>query len=525
MRIAVFWIKLIAFLCVLALAVNALGALLDGGDDILQNAIALDHLPKNSVDVLFSGTSHMHYNVIPQYLYDTYGITSTMATGNAVDLSSSYWQLNEALLRQSPKVIVLDVYMAAAPYCYGYVPNVLATKSREKMTAGNNPYNTATGVARWLPVGSPYKLPAIAEALSLSGADGDAYFRITRMHTRYGELSRQNFDFLWGRGRTVKNFGYLYGNYTLNAEDIVTQPYSPEAATVVDAPDTMWIFTDEQLAQVTLMEEVEEQLRRIIRLTESRGIELVLCAAPYLVNDAERKLFAQVGELAASEGVPFVGLDDAGIGVEYLRDMGHLNDAGARLYTDFWGQYFTERYDLSDRRQSTDARYAPWREGEGRWAAQDAAATLIQLDVGLTEYLEALCALNEDYLIAFHIQGDVFDGFTDTDYWLMIDELGIPEEVLESWYYTGSGSQNVVLCGGKLLQSSYEPNGYNNELRWSLPGPNVVLTISEQNQRWSIDDNNLGRMDMGMNIAVYSLVDDMLMDSRTFDLTQMYFDE
>ena len=180
------------FLCLLAIAVNATGTLLSGGDDVTQSASSLKHPPAESVDVLWLGTSHMNYNIIPQYLYDLCGVTSAMATETRWILTL-HTDAASGAATQSPQVIVLDVYPAAAPYCYFYVQNVLALEYRAAMSEGSNPYNTATGVARWLPVGSPFKPGAIAEAYTHSGAGGEAYFELTRMHSRYGELTRNNF--------------------------------------------------------------------------------------------------------------------------------------------------------------------------------------------------------------------------------------------------------------------------------------------------------------------------------------------
>lgn len=149
-KLAAFWRNSSCFCACWQLRSTQPGTLLSGGDDVTQSASSLKHLPAESVDVLWLGTSHMNYNIIPQYLYDLCGVTSAMATGNSVDLDASYWMLRQALLTQSPRVIVLDVYPAAAPYCYFYVQNVLALEYRDGMSEGSNPYNTATGVARWL---------------------------------------------------------------------------------------------------------------------------------------------------------------------------------------------------------------------------------------------------------------------------------------------------------------------------------------------------------------------------------------
>ena len=279
-KLAAFWLKFLVFLCLLAIAVNATGTLLSGGDDVTQSASSLKHLPAESVDVLWLGTSHMNYNIIPQYLYDLCGVTSAMATGNSVDLDASYWMLRQALLTQSPQVIVLDVYPAAAPYCYFYVQNVLALEYRDGMSEGSNPYNTATGVARWLPVGSPFKPGAIAEAYTRSGAGGEAYFELTRMHSRYGELARDNFEYLRGDTRSIRNFGYLYGDQSMEGQEYAVQAYTQEAALQANEVGTYWEFTDEQLQAAELLDASVTAIRRSVEYASDKGIEIVLCAAP-----------------------------------------------------------------------------------------------------------------------------------------------------------------------------------------------------------------------------------------------------
>ena len=521
-KLAVFWLKLIVFLCLLAVVVNMAGALLSAGDDVTQSASALAHLPAQSVDVLWLGTSHMNYNVIPQYLYDMCGITSVMATGNSVDLEASYWMLRQTLFTQHPQVVVLDVYPAAAPYCYFYVQNVLALAYREGMAEGSNPYNTATGVARWLPVGSPYKPQAIAEAYVQSGAGGEAYFELTRMHSRYGELSRKSVEYLLGDTRFVRNFGYLYGSQSMEGQEYAIEAYSEEAAIRPNEVGTYWEFTDEQLEAAQLLETSKDAIRRIADYTRANGIELVLCAAPYMTNRAEEKLFDQVGELAGELGVPFVGLEESGInGLQYMRDLGHLNDAGARLYTEFWSAYLTTHYDLPDRRTSADSRYAPWREGAGRYDVQRAAMLLINMDTDLTDFLEAVSVLDEDYLVLVSARGDVYEGFTEEDWLLMTEALGMRGEAVEEWYYAGMGTLDVVCRGGQMLASAYAPEGRTETLTWNLLGHDVTF----ESARWHVDGQSAGSTDMGMNIAVYSLPDHMLMECRTFDMTQIDWDE
>lgn len=49
--------------------------------------------------------------------------------------------------------------------------------------------------------------------------------------------------------------------------------------------------------------------------------------------------------------------------------------------------------------------------------------------------------------------------------------------------------------------------------------------VTFEDSRWSVDGNSAGSTNTGMNIAVYSLPDHMLMDCRTFDMTQIAWDE
>lgn len=75
--------------------------------------------------------------------------------------------------------------------------------------------------------------------------------------------------------------------------------------------------------------------------------------------------------------------------------------------------------------------------------------SLIGMETGLTGYLEALAALDGDYLVLISAQGDVYEGFTESDWLLMTEMLGMNGEAVEEWYYTGTGTLDGVCCGGK----------------------------------------------------------------------------
>jgi len=250
----------------------------------------------------------------------------------------------------------------------------------------------------------------------------------------------------------------------------------------------------------------------------------VLCAAPYMVNEAEKKLFAQIEDLAEEWDVPFVSMEDSGIdSLEYIRDLGHLNDDGARVYTDFWGEYLGENYDLPDRRESDSSRYAPWREGEGSHDREAIANHLNEYNAGPTTYLEQLMELDEDYLVLITMQGMVYEGFSEDDYWMLTEELGAMDEAVEEWYYTGTGTLDLVLCGGKLLSVNYEPDDRTYSYTRNVLGYDVIYTYSEGAIGTAVDERSTGYQGEGMNVSVYSRLDHRMMDTQIFDLTQYYF--
>lgn len=57
--------------------------------------------PKNTLDVIFIGSSHVMCSVYPMELYDRYGIASYVFASSAQLLPQSYYQLKEALRYQT----------------------------------------------------------------------------------------------------------------------------------------------------------------------------------------------------------------------------------------------------------------------------------------------------------------------------------------------------------------------------------------------------------------------------------------
>ena len=104
-------LKIVAFLLILLMVLTRWNSIFKfkWGDGIYQ-VEKFYELPKDSVDLLFVGSSHAIVNFNVGKLYDDYGITSFVFGGAMQPMWNSYYALKEALKTQKPKLIVLEGY-------------------------------------------------------------------------------------------------------------------------------------------------------------------------------------------------------------------------------------------------------------------------------------------------------------------------------------------------------------------------------------------------------------------------------
>lgn len=111
------WIRGGIFLCLVLLLLNNLNRVL-----CVKSPHGVDQTrylyvqPKNKIDVLFLGSSHVHCNVNTQLLWDEYGMAAYLMTGAEQPLWNSYYNLKEALKNQKPKLVVLDMFCPSRFY-------------------------------------------------------------------------------------------------------------------------------------------------------------------------------------------------------------------------------------------------------------------------------------------------------------------------------------------------------------------------------------------------------------------------
>lgn len=320
-RIAANFIKALIIIAAAALiVVGAQRILLLKSENGINQIQAFYRQKEGSVDVMFLGNSHCFCDISTGVLFDEHGIASYIVGGAEARPWVSYYQLKEALKTQRPKVIFYEASGVEPGTPFLYLPDEWAV---------NNNYGLKWGENR-------------IKELRIDSEGDDFYRRLNPfniMHGRYRELEENDFT---------------------NVRDSIDyKGFDPrETVSPGERPDV------ESFTEVTpICDKAEEYFRKVIALTKSEGIPLVMFISPYRVQEPEQGLYNYIAELAKSEDVPFLDFnkmyDEVGLDFEKdWADYTHLNYDGNYKFTDWLGSYITGNYDIPDRRD--DASYVSW---------------------------------------------------------------------------------------------------------------------------------------------------------------------
>lgn len=278
---------------------------------------------RDSIDVLFVGSSHSFSSFSPMGLWKDTGIASyNLATG-CQSVPCSYYLIKEGIRTQHPKVIVLETY--GFRYDSDYV-----SEARLHEVVDN------------IPVGLT-KLELTKELLSkhFDFHEGlEFIFPIIRYHTRWYSLESKDI-----KPRKV----YLRGFYLQNK---IQEQEEPELITGMG-----------EIYQNNL-----EYLDKIIDLCEKNGIELVLCQAPMGDGEKYKSVCQKVNTLkqyVEDRAIRFIDFEllREEMELDYAMDFKnetHLNIIGAEKTTKYIGNYLRESFQLPDHRGESS--YLSWDE-------------------------------------------------------------------------------------------------------------------------------------------------------------------
>lgn len=281
------------------------------------------NLERNSVDVLFFGSSFAVSSFNPQVIYDNYGITSYNLGCEQQSLVITYYWLREALKYQSPKIVVLDTYIL-----YKYMGNYVYNN----MNCSEGAVRKAMDSMRL----SPLKWEAGKAIEEIDPTQSGLSFMLLniRYHTRWTGLGEDDYteESMIEHGG-VKGFTVIGGS----DPDLEYTPFKDSDISAVDAEP--------------MVETSREYLDKIVDLCAEKNIQLVLTNIP--CGEPITRYKSTKG-YADAHGLPYYDFNEEVIYNEINYSaaedlLGHPNYLGSEKISLYMGNIFATEYGIQPR--------------------------------------------------------------------------------------------------------------------------------------------------------------------------------
>ncbi len=288
--------------------------------DYLSSVQQLYATDRNTIDVLFVGSSHVYGDINPDVIWREQGFSSFDMAISGQDAPAAYHYTMEALKTQSPQVVMVDLLAA----------------SFEEGTTGNTyrsmlPMRTGVNQVRM-----------VMEDPNTEKNRGDYILKWPVIHSRYRELGA--YDFITN---DYSDYGRGYC-YRFTVADI---PHDPAWDALMEADE--------------LSERNRKWIDDLVTLSEEREFELAFTLLPYEIHEWDRRIYNGIFAYLDELEVPY--LTDRTLfecscldyETDYL-DFDHLNASGGEKLSRWLGGYLASHYALEDHRG--DAAYHQWDE-------------------------------------------------------------------------------------------------------------------------------------------------------------------
>ena len=466
----------------------------------------LYQLEDNEVDVLFLGASHVYHGISPLKIYEDTGIRSAVLGSAEQKMPISFVFLQNALERQHPAAVVLDV-------------SALLNEG----TFSENAWERAR-----LEVNDLRTLFALGRIYAEK--DGDAgpeealqrfeYFvlPIYRYHDRWQHLNENDFNL--HSDRVLFSKGYCMNNVIKPSSitlvrmnwlaDNMTREPSGESASWGDLLPAGTAEIDETLLSSEINPLELYWLNRIIGLCREKGIRLQLIKVPTIDNPIAyssawtlRKSTA-MRELADALDIPFLDLlYDVDLGIDWTQDTldggKHLNIRGAEKVSAYLGRYLCETCGLTAVGDPTyDRDLACYRR------IRNVAG--LQMEKDFSKLTDWLLASERDLTVLFSVCEDMSHGLTAEliaelrRFGLQTDfaSLSYSDTYLAVWEHSVGGDR-VAYEAFSDRQIEYagilrDGRAYHLMSRGGLQGANVDI---------SIEDDIFAAPTLGLHYVVY----------------------
>ena len=282
-------------------------------------------MPKNTIDVLFMGDSSIYKSVSPMQIYESIGVSSYNYSVSSARLYMMYYQLQEILKYQTPKVIFVDTLT----FFY---------ETKEEETERRKSFD-------YLKFGTA-KINMINDDVFESNFDDivSYYFPLLRYHSRWNEI----------RIKDIKDL--TRSHYSINKGFVMSSG--------VKENKSGYDYMKPNDRKVSMQKYVKKYFYNIIDLCKEKNIDLVFLGIPD--NRAwNYESSVLMNELAKETDTKFLDLND---GKKYPVDWKtdsedggmHFNILGAQKITNYVTEYIKENYKLEDIRNNP--KYSRWKK-------------------------------------------------------------------------------------------------------------------------------------------------------------------
>lgn len=469
-------------------------------------------------DVLFLGTSHVLFGVMPMQIYEEQGIVSSNLGTSNQPVAVSYYLLKEILKRQTPQIVMLDASGLFSPGtndpAWRYVLDTLPLSiNKIEMAQTYAAYTEAEGE----------KYEHLISAL----------FPLYEYHTRWAELNENDFAWLLP---TRDTYYQVYNIYTTVSPSKNDNKSMNELAEKLLQDNKMILkgfnadgFYDTTAESVRYEYSIPEDnriwLEKLLSLCEENGITLVLFKVPAVGDPNEynsswtEQRSSQARMIANKYGIPFLDLlYDTDLGIDWSKDSmdggKHLNWNGAQKVTSYIGNWLKNTYSLQAHTSDLYEKNLEIYKAVGKVAQ-------LQIETEFADYISYLENLSQslDLAVFFSCSEDMVSGLSEEDI-AALHNLGLRT------YFEGMepGEAFFAILDHNTVVHEAESNRRISFWYDLEDGKEIeILTEGEQGEARAyikFDEVNRAMNTSGLNIVVYDNESHQILDSVAFDLSE-----
>jgi hypothetical protein len=316
-QIAKKWVKIIATLLVIVTVLFLLQRLLMPKyvSNVVEGAFIAEFYEEENkdYDVVFVGDCEVYENFSPITLWQEYGINSYIRGSAEQYIFQSYYMLEDTLRYTTPDVVIFNVQSIHF--------NEAQSEAYNRMTLEGMEWSSS-------------KVDAIMASMKEEEQFLDYVFPILRYHSRWNELTVDDFKYMFAKKKVSHNGYYMR----------------------VDVKPVETIPAARPLADYSFGDNAWKYMHMMTELCKEKGIDLVLIKAPSIYPYWYEEWDAQIKEYADENDLKYINFLELTeeIGIDYSTDTYdaglHMNLSGAEKLSRYLGEVLREEFDVEDHR-------------------------------------------------------------------------------------------------------------------------------------------------------------------------------